>query len=1308
MERTDVAASGFSRANGVFLMVVSALTPRLDLVDAQIETCLAELEVTAMEGPISSPETLLQAVRNEVLPALSQVLDAPEWYGIDLRAERIEIDLGVWPDDPVWSDVRYVLATKLRHVLMDYLRLNANTTGLNVETPAGSQQENQQIPALSSKVSRPLGTQDGDFPGLRDDEMRRNPKDFEATLQDQVDPDVQTAWSRRRQFEEAQGQPTETSPHDVDGSNPLTFSDGLKDARQRAALEAFSAWVEMQEVSMSDALVRAHLISQPEQLEILLLWLKAPQDERDATIDISQDVAQLVQSVLEQLMPSAASQQASSSQLMKSSETGELFQEVTDFHPTQNTRKLRDNSKVDEGITKSEQSRRDIQGNNTSEAAPNLKDKAFDRPSDENASEQVANVTENKRLDGHVQDAFATEDFEQNDLIHVPTDKASEDAAALQRKLNSAALQPILARISDSLTQNGHRREEAEAKAVSLLTWLIEDGHLLGTLWGERGDKQVSAILLTKVGDINTHVSLFKTTNNPNLESVSGEHLIDDALKTDSSTGEHDLQSARRKGRLADSKTDEEDARGSESHRTENTPRQSIHEGHGAETTQAFDAPLAEASEIGAIGSSQDVERNLSDSHTNAHPSVNSQEGPEKPYGEDHEISEQPLTGNERNGSDASRQNVIGHLDSSETLPVATSAVEMNTESQRSTAPDQAARFGETVNTGGPKTKDDQPANDTSEQSLDERYPNVEGEDNASVLRKNDVFSELPEAVVQYLKALARDLDPSVAASLSSDVARIFTAAPKKTFLVARQQDLLADLIQFLAHPSVSAGAFCVGLKPDQLRTLASIHPGSMIQILQKLDSDGALQIAFQLCPPNSMPLRNKIQSLAHSPDGSKDKLSHVVLALLQERPIDFEALNEIADASETRGMPTGAMAKTGPNDLAEKPSVPGAGETALEIVLSLSGLTEADVGRIVGREMPGVHARPSRPDPFLHAHLANLLTEDKYSFSDTYKRMLKLIWRLWPREPLNRPAQDADPFKFARAQLASIVVPAKNLSDQIKAAVDGLEQNEEKRVIGLRTVAARLSMPIEKGTMGTQRSLTTIVENILQSYAERKPTSGQASEKSLIHNANQGPGRRETPSNASHSELLGSQHFDTETTRFTGPEPSQETLLVSETAGLVLLHPFYNLLFERMDISRDGKAIAADHIPRALGALLFLGGATEAQDPMNRVLLGGEAGRQLPEPEHPDQATKDLMDGLLRSVVARWGRLGSTSPDGLRDTFLRRTGSLRFDENGARLRVAPGPFDMLLDGLPWSISPVTLPWMPLPCYVSWREDNDA
>ncbi|MGY6633414.1 MAG: contractile injection system tape measure protein [Alkalilacustris sp.] len=174
------------------------------------------------------------------------------------------------------------------------------------------------------------------------------------------------------------------------------------------------------------------------------------------------------------------------------------------------------------------------------------------------------------------------------------------------------------------------------------------------------------------------------------------------------------------------------------------------------------------------------------------------------------------------------------------------------------------------------------------------------------------------------------------------------------------------------------------------------------------------------------------------------------------------------------------------------------------------------------------------------------------------------------------------------------------------------------------------------------------------------------------------------------------------------GLEPTgSETFagLVTRMAGLVLFAPHLKRLFERGGVLAADGALRPDRLAQAKTLLQALGGGAAAlNDPLENLLLGLAPGQPLPA-EPPDPELEALTDGLVRAVIAQWGALGRTSPEGLREAFVRREGELAIDPDGAaRLRVLPGPFDMLLDRLPWSIALVRLPWMGAPLHVRWRE----
>lgn len=165
---------------------------------------------------------------------------------------------------------------------------------------------------------------------------------------------------------------------------------------------------------------------------------------------------------------------------------------------------------------------------------------------------------------------------------------------------------------------------------------------------------------------------------------------------------------------------------------------------------------------------------------------------------------------------------------------------------------------------------------------------------------------------------------------------------------------------------------------------------------------------------------------------------------------------------------------------------------------------------------------------------------------------------------------------------------------------------------------------------------------------------------------------------------------------------------LLSLDAGLVLLHPFLQRLFNVAGITPAGThELAQSALPRAAALLHWLLSGREEVFEFElttiKALLGLSPGQSLPV------STGLLSDedraeagNLLAAAISHWSALGKTSVDGLRMSFLQRRGLLRDIGHAWQLQVEPGPFDMLLGSLPWGISIVRLPWMTKPIFTEW------
>jgi hypothetical protein len=159
--------------------------------------------------------------------------------------------------------------------------------------------------------------------------------------------------------------------------------------------------------------------------------------------------------------------------------------------------------------------------------------------------------------------------------------------------------------------------------------------------------------------------------------------------------------------------------------------------------------------------------------------------------------------------------------------------------------------------------------------------------------------------------------------------------------------------------------------------------------------------------------------------------------------------------------------------------------------------------------------------------------------------------------------------------------------------------------------------------------------------------------------------------------------------------------------AGLVLAAPYLPRLFNMLGLVQEGRFIDTEAAERGVHLLQYLAcaeaAAPEYQLVLNKLLCGLPLDAPVPAGIELGDGERDTIVGLLKAMVSAWSALGNTSPDGLRQSFLMREGELWLEGESWQLQVAPGPFDMLMDRLPWSFSIIKFPWMALPLHVSWH-----
>jgi len=163
---------------------------------------------------------------------------------------------------------------------------------------------------------------------------------------------------------------------------------------------------------------------------------------------------------------------------------------------------------------------------------------------------------------------------------------------------------------------------------------------------------------------------------------------------------------------------------------------------------------------------------------------------------------------------------------------------------------------------------------------------------------------------------------------------------------------------------------------------------------------------------------------------------------------------------------------------------------------------------------------------------------------------------------------------------------------------------------------------------------------------------------------------------------------------------------LYLENAGLVLLWPYLPRLFGQLGLANDQGFFSPSMQERGVLILEHMvSGEFEFPENrlvLNKILCGWPLGDHVARQLGLSQSELMELNDLLLSLIEHWQALKNTSPAGLREGFLQRSGRLTKDDMGWRLIVNRAGHDILLDSLPWGIGLISLPWMEQPLRVEW------
>jgi len=159
--------------------------------------------------------------------------------------------------------------------------------------------------------------------------------------------------------------------------------------------------------------------------------------------------------------------------------------------------------------------------------------------------------------------------------------------------------------------------------------------------------------------------------------------------------------------------------------------------------------------------------------------------------------------------------------------------------------------------------------------------------------------------------------------------------------------------------------------------------------------------------------------------------------------------------------------------------------------------------------------------------------------------------------------------------------------------------------------------------------------------------------------------------------------------------------------AGLVLFHPFLETYFNRTGLMENGEFTNLTSRNRAVLLIQYLAtGNTEHAEHelvLNKILCNVPLEEAIPVSFTATEQELQVTKGLLEEFIEHWDKLGNTSIDGLRKSFILRDGMLNFTDDYWSLRVEQRGYDILLQRLPWAYGQIKTSWMPFNLVVEWN-----
>ena len=165
------------------------------------------------------------------------------------------------------------------------------------------------------------------------------------------------------------------------------------------------------------------------------------------------------------------------------------------------------------------------------------------------------------------------------------------------------------------------------------------------------------------------------------------------------------------------------------------------------------------------------------------------------------------------------------------------------------------------------------------------------------------------------------------------------------------------------------------------------------------------------------------------------------------------------------------------------------------------------------------------------------------------------------------------------------------------------------------------------------------------------------------------------------------------------------ESIAVSN-AGLVLANSYLPMLFERLELTSEGRFISEQAQLEAVHYCQYIvSGQSETQEyhlSLNKIICGLKLDEPIFDSITITEDQRALIEGLIKAMISYWSSIGTSSVDGFRGNWLVREGILSEESDHFSLTIEKRAYDVLLIKAPFSFSIIKFPWMSKPLHVTW------